>query len=449
MSHAALARIDEAARRAHGPASPGYWLLLGASASVAAAGGWAASLLLRSGLHLTGLGRPVGWGLLIVDFVFWIGIAHAGTLISAVLHLFRARFRTPIHRVAELMTVFAVMTAGLFPVLHLGRPWLAYWLLPYPGQRGLWVNFRSPLVWDVFAVSTYLVVSTIFLLVGVAPDAAALRARATGWRRPLYAALSFGWSGTAAQWRHHARAYVLFCAFVTPLVVSVHSVVSWDFAVSLLPGWHSTLFPPFFVAGAILSGLAMALAILVPLRTALRVEDLVTLRHLDLLAQLLVAAAAAVAYCTTAELAAALHGAAASAERATALHRLVGAGAPLFAVVVAGSVLAPAALLAPRLRRSPRVLLLVSLAVCVAMWVERLSIVALPLGHDRLPFLWRAYVPAWTEWTITAGALGWFLTLFLVALRVLPPFAVVELKEQAAREAGAPPAPAAALEARP
>jgi molybdopterin-containing oxidoreductase family membrane subunit len=290
-------------------------------------------------------------------------------------------------------------------------------------------------VWDVFAVTTYLVVSTIFLLVGVAPDAAALRARATGWRRPVYAALSLGWRGTETQWRHHARAYVLFCALVTPLVVSVHSVVSWDFAVSLLPGWHSTLFPPFFVAGAILSGLAMALAILVPLRAALHVEDLVTTRHLDLLAQLLVAAAAVVAWCTVSELAAALHAPAASAERATAVYRLVGGGAPLMGVVLAGSVLAPAALLAPRLRRSPRVLLLVSLAVCVAMWVERLSIVALPLSHDRLPFLWRAYLPAWTEWAITAGALGWFLTLFLVALRVLPPFAVVELKEQAAHEA--------------
>lgn len=436
--------LDEALRRAHGPAGAGYWALLAVSAAAAGLGAFAASLLLRSGLHLTGLGRPVGWGLLIVNFVFWIGIAHAGTLVSAVLHLFRARFRTPVHRVAELMTVFAVMTAGLFPILHLGRPWLAYWLLPWPGQRGLWVNFRSPLVWDLFAITTYLVVSVAFLLVGVAPDAAALRGGARGWRRRLYAALSLGWRGTDAQWRHHARAYVLFCALVTPLVVSVHSVVSWDFAVSLLPGWRSTLFPPFFVAGAILSGLALALAILVPLRTALRVEALVTPRHLDLLAQLLVAAAAVVAYCTATELAAALHAPPESAERATALYRLVGAGAPLMAVVVAGSVLAPAALLVPRLRRSPRALLLVSLAVCLAMWVERLSIVAAPLGHDRLPFLWRAYAPAWTEWAITAGAAGWFSTLFLVALRILPPFAVVELKEEAAREAGG-----AAAEARP
>ena len=431
-------RIDEAARAAHAPPGPGYWLLLGGAAALAAYGGWAASLLLRSGLHLTGLSRPVGWGSLIVNFVFWIGIAHAGTLISAILHLFRARFRTPVHRVAEMMTVIAVMTAGLFPILHLGRPWLAYWLVPWPGQRALSPNFRSPLVWDVFAVSTYLVVSIVFLLVGVAPDAAGLAARATGWRRRAYAALAFGWRGTETQWRHHARAYALFCAFVTPLVVSVHSVVSWDFAVSLLPGWRSTLFPPFFVAGAILSGLAMTIAILVPLRTALHLEDLVTERHLDRLAQLLVVAAAVVAWCTAAELAAALTAPAESAERATALHRTVGAGAPLFAVVVATTVLGPAALLVPRLRRSPPTLLALSLAICVGMWVERLSIVAAPLGHDRLPFLWRDYAPTWIEWSIAAGALGWFLALLLVALRILPPLAITDLKAEAAAEEARP-----------
>jgi molybdopterin-containing oxidoreductase family membrane subunit len=431
----AFRRIDEAARAAHAPPGPGWWILVACCAALAAFGGWAASLLLRSGLHLTGLHRPVGWGSLIVNFVFWIGIAHAGTLVSAVLHLFRARFRTPVHRVAEMMTVFAVMTAGLFPILHLGRPWLAYWLVPWPGQRQLWPNFRSPLVWDVFAVSTYLVVSVVFLLVGVAPDAAGLAARATGWRRRVYAALSLGWRGTEAQWRHHARAYALFCAFVTPLVVSVHSVVSWDFAVSLLPGWHSTLFPPFFVAGAILSGLAMAIAILVPLRTALRIEDLVTPRHLARLAELLLVAAAVVAYCTAAELAAALSAPAESAERATALHRTVGPGAPLFAIVVASTVVAPAALLARRVRRSPRALLAVSLAVCLGMWIERLTIVVTPLSHDRLPFLWRDYAPTWVEWSITAGAVGWFLALLLVALRILPPLAISDLKEAAAHDA--------------
>ncbi len=441
-----MRRIDEAALAAHARPGRAYRAALVCSGAAAAFGAWACTLLLRDGLHRTGLMRPTGWGTLVASFVFWIGIAHAGTLVSAVLFLFRARFRVAVHRVAELMTVLAVLTAALFPVVHLGRPWLAYWLLPYPNARGLTVNFRSPLAWDLLAVSTYLTVSVVFLLVGVVPDAAALRARTTGWRRRVYGWLALGWRGTDAQWRHHARACALLAALVTPLVVSVHSIVSWDFAVSLVPGWHSSLFPPYFVAGAILSGLAMVLTILVPLRSAFRIEDLVTLRHLDLLARLVVASAAVVGYCHAAELAAALTGPASDPERSTILFRLAGPRAPLTWLMLASSLGAPALMLLGRVRRSPPALLALSVAVNLGMWLERFILVTSSLSHDRLPFLWRAYTPTWVEWAIAAGALGWFLFLFLVAIRVLPALAVSELKERAAHAeaAGAPLAPEAA-----
>ncbi len=436
-------RIDDAVRAAHARPGVAYWTALAACAAAAALGGWAYSLVLREGLHRTGLGRPVAWGSLITNFVFWIGIAHAGTLISAILFLFRARFRTAIHRVAELMTVFAVLTGGLFPILHLGRPWLAHWLVPYPNQRQLWVNFRSPLVWDVFAVSTYLVVSVVFLLVGIVPDVAALRGLTTGWRRRLYGWLAFGWRGTDEQWRHHGRAYLLFAAFVTPLVVSVHSVVSWDFAVSVLPGWHSTLFAPYFVAGAILSGVAMVVTILVPLRSAFQLEDLIGQRHLDMLARLVVLAAAVVAYCYATEIASALAAAPGDPDRSTIVFRMVGPRAALFWLMVACTCGAPALLLLGRVRASPPALLVVSVAVNVGMWLERFNIVVTSLSHDRLPFLWRSYAPTWVEWAITAGALGWFLLLFLVAIKVLPPLAVAELKEQAAHDLRSPAVPLA------
>ncbi len=437
-----LERVEAAARALHGRPGRWYCVALAGSAALAGFGAWSYSLLARSGLHRTGLMRPVGWGNLVVDFVFWVGIAHAGTLVSAVLLLFRARFRTAVSRAAETMTVVAILTAGLFPILHLGRPWLAYWIVPYPNARDLWVNFRSPLVWDAFAVSIYLVVSTVFLLVGVVPDAAALRGRTAGWRRVLYRALALGWRGTDEQWRHYTRAYLVFAALVTPLVVSVHSIVSWDFAVSLVPGWHSTLFPPYFVAGAILSGMAMVLTVLVPLRRAYRLEDLVTQRHLDLLAALVVVASAAVGYFYAAEILTALAGPE-DAERSTVVWRMTGTYAPIFWLMVACNVLGPLLLLARRVRERPAALLVVCIAVNVGMWLERFDIVVTSLAPDRLPFGWRSYAPSWVEWAITFGGLGWFSFLFLVATKLLPPVSRWELVDEAAREereaaAGAP-----------
>jgi len=424
--------IEEMVIAAHLSPGRGYWIALAIAAAAAIFGGWSYSLIVRTGLHWTGLQRPGMWGNLITDFVFWVGIAHSGTLISAILFLFRARFRTAVYRVAEMMTVFAVLTAGLYPILHLGRPWLAYWLMPYPNQRELWINFRSPLVWDVFAISTYLIVSTVFLLVGVAPDAAVLRDRASGWRRHLYRLLAFGWRGTDEQWRHYTRAYLFFAAFATPLVVSVHSVVSWDFAVSVLPGWHSTLFPPYFVAGAILSGVAMVITILVPLRRALRLEAIITSRHLDMLARLLILTSLIVTYSYATEIVLAWQAPEADPERSTFLYRMTGPYAPVFWLMVICNCLGPALLLVRRVRTTAWSLLVICVLVNVGMWLERFNIVVTSLSHDRLPFNWRVYVPSWVEWAVTFGAFGWFFFLFLLGVKFLPPISIAELKEEAA-----------------
>jgi Ni/Fe-hydrogenase subunit HybB-like protein len=438
----AFRSIEETVRATHGRPGPLYWLALGLSAGLAGFAAWTYSLILRTGLHWTGLERPGLWGNLITDFVFWVGIAHSGTLISAILFLFRARFRTAVYRVAEMMTVFAVLTAGLYPVLHLGRPWFAYWLFPYPNQRGLYVNFRSPLIWDVFAISTYLIVSTVFLLVGVAPDAAALRDGATGWRRRLYALFAFGWRGTDEQWRHYTRAYLFFAAFATPLVVSVHSVVSWDFAVSLTPGWHSTLFPPYFVAGAILSGVAMVITILVPLRRLFHLEALITPRHLDMLSRLVILTGLIVTYSYATEILLSLHAPAADAERSTLLYRMSGPYAPMFWTMVACNCCGPALLLLRRIRSTTWTLLTICVLVNVGMWLERFNIVVTSLAHDRLPFDWRVYVPTWVEWSMTFGAFGWFFVLFLVGIKILPPVSIAELKEEAHELSLHPPAAA-------
>ncbi len=428
-------QIQEKVLATQGRAGPVRIALIALCAAAAVAGGWCWSLQIRHGMGLTGLNRPVAWATYITDFVFWVGIAHSGTLLSAILFLFRARFRTAVYRVAEAMTVFAVITAGLFPIIHLGRAWFAYWLFPYPNQRHLWVNFRSPLVWDVFAVSTYLTVSAIFLVVGMAPDAAALRDRASGWRRRLYAAFAFGWRGTDEQWRHFTRAYLFFAAFATPLVVSVHSVVSWDFAVSVLPGWHSTLFPPYFVAGAILSGVAMVITILVPLRRAFHLEDLITQRHIDMLVRLVQLTSAIITYAYATEILLALPRPPSDPERATFIYRMTGDYAPLFWLMVTCNCVGPVLLYWRRIRERAAALLTICVAVNVGMWLERFNIIVTSLSHDRLPFDWRVYVPSWVEWAITLGAFGWFFMLLLIGLKVFPSISISELKEDAAHEA--------------
>ena len=412
----------------------GWGALLTLAAACIAVGAYSWSLIIRFGMQYTGLNRPVGWGVLITDFVFWVGIAHSGTLISAILFLFRARFRTAVYRAAEAMTVFGVMTAGLFPIIHLGRPWYFFWILPYPNQRHLQINFRSPLVWDAFAISTYFCVSLMFLLAGLMPDAAALRDASRGLRRRFYALFALGWRGTAEEWRHHGRAYLFFAAFATPLVISVHSVVSWDFAVSIVPGWHSTLFPPYFVAGAILSGVSMVISLLIPIRSALRIGELITLKHLDMLARIVLLTSLIVTFSYATEFALAMRGGA-SAERDTLLYRATGAFWPFFWTMVTCNCVLPLLFFVGRIRTSQLGLFTVCALVNVGMWLERFNIVVSSLEHNRIPFDWAAYHPRLAEAGITIGSFGWFFFWFLLFLKLLPSVSIAELKEEAAAHA--------------
>src|SRR6478609_3368216 len=269
-----------------GTPTRGYYILLGCVSTALLIGLVTFVFLLKDGLGHAGYTPPVMWSVFITTFVFWVGIGHAGTLISAILYLFRSPWRTVVYRATEAMTVFAVMTAALFPIVHIGRQWVFYWLLPYPNARFLWPNFKSPLVWDVFAISTYFTVSATFLVFGLIPDVAAVRDNTTGWRQKVYGMLALGWKGTDEQWRHYSRAYLYLAALATPLVLSVHSVVSWDFAMGIIPGWHGTIFAPYFVAGAIYSGVGMVFTLLIPLRKALKLEHMITDYHFDNLGKL-------------------------------------------------------------------------------------------------------------------------------------------------------------------
>ena len=380
------------------------------------------------GLGVTGLRTPQFWALYITDFVFWIGIGHAGTLISAILYLFRARWRTSIFRAAEAMTIFAVMTAGLFPLIHVGRLWLVYFLFPYPNQRTLWPNFKSPLLWDVFAVSTYLSISTVFFIVGLLPDVAALRDGTTGWRRRIYGLLALGWSGSDRQWRHYRRAYGLLAALATPLVLSVHSVVSWDFAMALVPGWHSTLFAPFFVDGAILSGFAMVLVLVLPMRFFFRLQPYITDRHLDALAKLLLVTSLVLTYFYICDLFTAWYSGDVF-ERASLFWRHTGTYAPLVAMQYACNSLVPLLLFWGWARRHTGALFGVSTAVLVGMWLERFNIIVPSLGHGFYPFTWGVFVPAIVDSTITIGSFGFFFLLFLAFIRLMPSVSIAEVKE--------------------
>ncbi len=381
-----------------------------------------------TGLGVTGLRTPQYWALYITDFVFWIGIGHAGTLISAILFLFRARWRTSIFRAAEAMTIFAVMTAGLFPLIHVGRLWFTYFLFPYPNQRYLWPNFRSPLMWDVFAVSTYLSISTIFFIVGLIPDVAALRDATSGWRRRIYGLLALGWEGSDRQWRHYMRAYGLFAALATPLVLSVHSVVSWDFAMALLPGWHSTLFAPFFVDGAILSGFAMVLVLVLPMRRYFGLEAYITERHLDALAKLLLVTSLVLTYFYICDSFTSWYSGDVF-ERGSLFWRHTGTYAPFVVTQYFCNSVVPLTLFWRAPRRRPAALFAISVAVLIGMWFERFNIIVPSLGHDFYPYTWGVYVPAIVDTTITIGSFGFFFLLFLGFVKLMPAMSIQEVKE--------------------
>ena len=381
----------------------------------------------KVGLGILGINHPVGWGVYITNFVFWIGIGHAGTLISAILHLFRQRWRTAINRSAEAMTIFAVMTAGLFPIIHTGRPWFAYWLFPYPNWRYLWVNFRSPLVWDVFAVSTYFTISLCFWYTGLVPDFASMRDRYTGWRRAIYGVLSLGWRGSERHWQHYERAYMMLAGLSTPLVLSVHSVVSFDFATAILPGWHTTIFPPYFVAGAIFSGFAMVVTLLVILRKVFHMEEYVTVHHLENMNKVILVTGMMVGYAYATEFFIAMYSGN-PFERFTFLNRAGGPFAWAYWTMVSCNVLAPQIFWFKRLRRSIPVMFAVSLLVNVGMWFERFTIIITSLHRDFLPVNWAYYKPTIFDWSVTAGSFGFFFMWFLLFCRFFPAISIAEVK---------------------
>jgi len=380
------------------------------------------------GVGIWGINRPVMWGFAITNFVWWIGIGHAGTLISAFLLLMRQQWRTSINRFAEAMTIFAVICAGLFPLLHLGRPQFFYWLFPYPSVYNVWPQFRSPLVWDVFAVSTYFTVSLLFWYVGLIPDFATLRDRATRrWVKAAYGVLSMGWRGSASHWKRFETAYLLLAGLATPLVISVHTVVSFDFSISLLPGWHSTIFPPYFVAGAIFSGFAMVITLTIPIRAAFKLHDFVTERHLDNMAKLLLTTGLIVAYGYLSETFMAWWGAD-PYESSMMKDRLEGIYGPVYWVVLACNVGVPQILWFAGARKNVPLLFVVALLINVGMWAERFVIVVQSLHRDFLPAAWHLYTPTFWDWATLVGSLGLFSTLMFLFVRFLPVISMSEMR---------------------
>jgi len=411
-----------------GTPSRGYYMALFGAVGMFLAGLVTFVFLLKDGLGLAGYTPPVMWSVYITTFVFWVGIGHAGTLISAILFLFRSPWRTAVYRSTEAMTVFAVMTAGLFPIIHIGRQWVFYWLLPYPNQRFLWPNFKSPLIWDVFAIGTYLTVSTTFLVVGLVPDIAAVRDKVSGWRQAIYKALSFGWTGADSQWRHYTRGYLYLAALATPLVLSVHSVVSWDFAMGLVPGWHGTIFAPYFVAGAIYSGIGMVLTLLIPLRKVLKIEHMITEYHFDNLAKLTLLTGSILFYAYAMEYFVAWYSSN-TFEQTTFWRRAFG---PMWwagwSMIICNAFVSQL-LWFKKVRTNLTALFLISIFINVGMWFERFVIIGSSLANDYVPFAWQTPILTWADWGILLGSFGWFGMYFLLFARTFPIVAIQEIKE--------------------
>jgi Ni/Fe-hydrogenase subunit HybB-like protein len=388
----------------------------------------AVTWLFVKGVGIWGVNWPVGWGFAIINFVWWIGIGHAGTLISAILLLFRQEWRTSINRFAEAMTLFAVACAGMFPVLHLGRPWLFYWLLPYPNTMTLWPQFRSPLIWDVFAVTTYATVSAMFWFVGLVPDLATMRDRAKNKAaKLLYGMGALGWRGSARHWHNYETAYLLLAGLSTPLVLSVHTVVSFDFSIGIVPGWHATIFPPYFVAGAIYAGFAMVLLLAIPLRVAFGWKDFITDRHLENMGKVMLATGLIVFYGYVMELFFAWYSAN-TYEMFMARNRVTGPYWAFWWALIFCNGFTPQLLWFRRIRTSPLFLFLISLVVSVGMWLERFVIVVTSLTRDFLPSSWGLYKGTIWDWATFFGTLGLFLTLFFLFIRIMPAISMFEMR---------------------
>ncbi len=390
-----------------------------------------------TGIGTWGLNRTVGWAFDITNFVFWIGIGHAGTLISAILFLFRQRWRTSVNRAAEAMTLFAVMCAGIFPVIHMGRPWLFFWIAPYPNARGtLWMNFRSPLAWDFFAISTYFLISAVFWYVGLIPDLATARDRTPpGLRRRLYEIFSLGWNGSFRTWHHYEVVYLLLAGLATPLVISVHTIVSWDFATSVIPGWHTTIFPPYFVAGAIFSGMAMVLTLMLVARVVMGLQAYITHRHVDVMCKLILLTSGIVALAYGTEFFTALYSAN-QYEQFVFKNRALGPMAWAYWTMVSCNVLAPQLLWFSAVRRRFLLVFIVTLFINVGMWFERFVIIVTSLHRDYLPSSWASYAPTSIEVATLLGSFGLFFSAFLLFCRLIPVIAIAEVKSVV----GTPPA---------
>jgi len=411
------------------PPTRGWWILFGISFTLLVAGIVAAVNTVTFGIGTWGLNKTVGWAFGITNFVFWIGIGHAGTFISAILYIFSQKWRTSINRSAEAMTLIAVMCAGVFPILHMGRPWLFYWIMPYPNTRGsLWVNFRSPLLWDFFAISTYFTISLVFWYLGLVPDLATARDRAKSrWRRTFYTILSLGWNGSNRTWSRYETVYGVLAALATPLVLSVHSIVSFDFATSLVPGWHSTIFPPYFVAGAVFSGFAMVTTLLIPVRKVMRLEGYITIQHLDNMCKITLLTGSIVGLSYLTELFIGFYSGNPN-EIFVILNRMGGPYAWAYWVMFSCNALIPQLFWFKAFRTKIPLILTLCILVNVGMWFERFVIIVTSLHRDYLPSSWAMFIPTLTDLGLLVGSFGLFFTAFLIFLRLFPVISMNEVK---------------------
>ena len=380
------------------------------------------------GFGIAGYQAPVFWGVYIINFVFWIGIGHAGTLISAILFLFRAKWRNAINRGAEAMTVFAVLTAAMFPLIHIGRLWKFYFLIPYPNQRALWVNFKSPLLWDLFAINTYMLISIIFFYVGLIPDIAIARDRATGIKKAAYTVLALGWQGTGRQWKAHNRTILHLAGLATPLVLSVHSVVSWDFAMSIVPGWHATIFAPYFVAGAIFGGFAMVLVVMIPVRRIFRLEAYINDYHFENMSRFILFTSLICGYAYAAEYFVAWYSGIEFEQTAFWLRAFGPYWVSTWIMITCNAIF-PQLLWIKKLRTSVQFLFVLAVLINIGMWFERYVIIITSLSREYIPAAWGLYIPSLAELSILVGSFCWFSMFFLLFLKFLPIIAIAEMKE--------------------
>jgi Ni/Fe-hydrogenase subunit HybB-like protein len=388
----------------------------------------AVTYLFLVGVGIWGIEVPVAWGFAIINFVWWIGIGHAGTLISAILLLLKQTWRNSINRFAEAMTLFAVACAGMFPVLHMGRPWVAYWMFPYPSSMGVWPQFRSPLVWDVFAVSTYATISAVFWYVGLVPDFATMREKAANrYTKSVYGLLAMGWRGSARHWKRYEALYILLAGIATPLVLSVHTVVSFDFAISILPGWHTTIFPPYFVAGAIYSGFAMVLVLAIPIRHFYGLQNMITMRHLQNSAKIMLATGLIVAYGYFFEAFIAFYSGS-TYERFMMENRWLGPYALFYWSLILLNLVLPQVLWLPKIRSNTTWLFLISLVILVGMWLERFIIIITSLSRDFLPSSWGHYVATRWDYAVFFGTIGFFAAAIFIFIRIMPAISIFEMR---------------------